>query len=139
LTYHRGLAALAFQGCSLQPAPVWNATFGIPPAGKDYDDRHSPPTVANGVVYISDGPGQILYAFDAGSGQPLWNSGATISNEVYTAPVVDKNVYATDFGTLYAFGLSGTNAAVRQLGAVHPMSQLKSHRAKQKKLFSLDQ
>lgn len=128
-TYHRGLAALRFQGCSLQPAPVWNATFGISPTGKDYDDRHSPPTVANGVVYISDGPGQVLYAFDAGSGQKLWNSGTTISNEVYTAPVVDKNVYATDYGSLYAFGLSGSNAGVRQFGTVHVGPQPKRRHA----------
>jgi outer membrane protein assembly factor BamB len=115
-TYTRGMAALRFQGCSLQASPVWNASFGISVANKQFDVRHSPPTIANGVVFISDGPGQTLYAFDASSGKRLWTSGK-LSDTIYTAPVVDKNVYVTDLGTLYAFGLpASANAAAVAAG-----------------------
>jgi hypothetical protein len=121
-TYKHGLAALPFQGCTLQAAPLWNAVFGILPAGKTYDDRHSSPTVANGVVYESDGPGQKVYAFNAQTGQKLWDSGAIITDEVFPGPLVDSNLYVVSYGTLYAFVAPVGLAPVSppdELGTVH--------------------
>ena len=131
-TYLHGLAALPFKGCSLQAAPTWNAVFGILPAGKNYDVRHSSPTIANGVVYESDGPGQKVYAFDASTGNKLWDSGATVTDEVFPAPVVDKNLYVVSYGTLYAFGVRtglGPQKPARKLGTVHtgPLPKRQHH------------
>jgi outer membrane protein assembly factor BamB len=95
-TYRHGLVALRMQNCRLQLA--WQNTLGVnrttPP----------PPTVANGVVYWGSGDGNHLYAFDASSGQQLWDSGATIGGAIFEAPVVvngrvyvgawDKKLYA---------------------------------------------
>jgi outer membrane protein assembly factor BamB len=57
----------------------------------------SSPTVANGVVYFNDGVGNRVRAFDAATGAPLWDSGTTITGNVFTAPVVAQ-------GTLLAAG-----------------------------------
>jgi outer membrane protein assembly factor BamB len=114
--YSHGLAALQMQtGCTLNPKPVWNAVFGVLPQNTSLDDPHSPPTVANGVVYVSDGPNQILYALNAQSGQVLWTSGSTITDGgVYAAPMVDKNLYAVSYGgTVYAFGVGASSQAQR--------------------------
>jgi outer membrane protein assembly factor BamB len=65
----------------------------------------SPPTVANGVVYYGDGPGNTLHAFNAATGASLWNS-ATIGGAVFAAPTVaDGKVFAAAWdGKVYAFG-----------------------------------
>src|SRR5262249_35821335 len=48
----------------------------------------SSPTVANGVVYYGDGPGNQAIALDASTGALLWTSGATITDGIYAPPVV---------------------------------------------------
>jgi outer membrane protein assembly factor BamB len=71
--------------------------------------------VANGVVYLTDGPNKVVYALNAQSGQILWTSGSTVTNGgVYAAPLADKNLYVASYGgTLYAFGLGASNARKR--------------------------
>jgi outer membrane protein assembly factor BamB len=104
-----GLMALAMRGsCRFNPQPAWDTKFGVVPSQEKLDDPHSPPTVANGVVYDSDGPNDVLHALNAKTGQMLWTSGKTITNGgVYAAPLVDKNVYAVSYGgTIYAFGVT---------------------------------
>ncbi len=115
------MAALRWQtGCTFNPTAAWNATFGVLPTQVSVDDPHSPPTIANGVVYVTDGPNKVIYALNAQSGQILWTSGSTITNGgVYAAPMVDKNLYAVSYGgTLYAFGLGApgqiTQSVVRR-------------------------
>jgi outer membrane protein assembly factor BamB len=48
----------------------------------------SSPSVANGVVYYGDGPGDQVFAFDAATGAQLWDSGATIGGFIFAAPTV---------------------------------------------------
>lgn len=101
-TYTHGLIALAPQAdCTL--AAAWQATAG--PTGISNDDNDSA-TVANGVVYFTDGQGDEAFAFDAASGQLLWNSGATITGPTQVAPTVDGELFVSSWDHhLYAFGL----------------------------------
>jgi glucose dehydrogenase len=127
-SYSHGLAALQLQtGCTVNPTAAWNAAFGVLPALISLDDPHSPPTIANGVVYVTDGPNQVVYALNAQSGQILWTSGSTITNGgVYAAPMVDKNLYAVSYGgTIYAFGLGASTQSRARAGAlaVRPAAQ----------------
>lgn len=100
-TYTHGLVALAPQAdCTL--ALGWQQTIG--PAAVN-DDNYSA-TVANGVVYFTDGIGDQVFAFDAATGQQLWNSGATITGQTQVAPTVDGRVFVSSWDhKLYAFGL----------------------------------
>ena len=60
----------------------WNTAIGTT---NTYD---SPPTVSDGVVYFGNGAGNIVYAMNAATGAPLWNSGTTITGGVFAAPIV---------------------------------------------------
>ena len=122
-SYSHGLAALRLgTGCTVSPSPAWNASFGVLPQQTSIDDPHAPPTVANGVVYTSGGPNNVVYALNAQTGQVLWTSGSTISAEVWAAPMVDKNLYAVSraggSGTIYAFGLGAQTQSLRRAAAV---------------------
>jgi hypothetical protein len=66
----------------------------------------SPPTVAGGVVFYGDGYGDTEFAFDAKTGERLWDSGTTISGGLYAAPmVVNGRLYAASWDHhLYSFG-----------------------------------
>jgi outer membrane protein assembly factor BamB len=98
-------------GCSGSPktcTPLWteHSTIGGSP---------SPPTVANGVVYVADGY-DTLFAFDAAgktncSGAPkicapLWYASVTYPH-LSSPAVVNGVVYVTAYGTLYAFDAAG--------------------------------
>ncbi len=96
-----GLAAFAVtSGCSLRLA--WQQQFGPPPSN---NGPHPPPITANGVVYSGDGAGNTLYAFDASSGNKLWQH--TTGGATFTAPtVVDGRLFAVTWdGKLSAFAL----------------------------------
>jgi outer membrane protein assembly factor BamB len=101
-TYTHGLVALAARSdCTL--ALSWQQTVG--PANVGNDDNDSA-TVANGVVYFTDGQGNQAFAFDAATGQQLWNSGATITGTTQVAPTVDGRLFVSSWDhKLYAFGL----------------------------------
>lgn len=88
-------------GADCQFSLAWQNTVGINMSSV------SPPTVAGGVVYYGDGPGNQLLAFDAVSGAQLWSSGSTIGGNIYGAPmVVNGRVYVGAWdGRFYAFGL----------------------------------
>ena len=98
--FRHGMVAMGVQpSCSLKP--VWQQVRGAD------NSPTSPPTVANGVVYWGDGSGNQAFAFDAATGQELWNSGATIAGPVQAAPIVANGrlyVFAWD-NTVHAFGL----------------------------------
>jgi outer membrane protein assembly factor BamB len=71
--YKPGLAAFSIRAnCTLDPTPVWKAVFG--PDGAIYAQKsaRSPVTVANGVVYVADGLGDMEFAFNAATGAKLW-------------------------------------------------------------------
>lgn len=98
-TYRHGLVALSvLPDCTLGLA--WQATVGLNLTSV------SPPTVANGVVYFGDGPANTMFAFDAQTGLPLWNSGSTIAGPIFAAPsVVNGKLYVGAWDhNLYAFG-----------------------------------
>ena len=60
----------------------------------------SPPTVANGVVFVGSGVDEIVHAYDATNGAELGNSGSTISGATFAAPTVAN-------GTLYVASWNG--------------------------------
>jgi outer membrane protein assembly factor BamB len=61
---------------------VWNTTAGV----KGY--VVGTPTVANGVVYYADGGHDQVHAFNARTGQELWNSGTDVTRPMFTEPLV---------------------------------------------------
>lgn len=67
----------------------------------------SPPTVAGGIVYFGDGPGNTVHAFDAATGAQPWTSGDTIRGPIFAAPTIANGMLFVGSwdGTLYAFGL----------------------------------
>jgi hypothetical protein len=123
LGFHAGLAAYDAAGttnCSGTPKtcqPLWTAaTF--------YPQGPSPPTVANGVVYVSSGEcsqqceitDSALEAFDAAgttncSGvpktcQPLWATfGSSETSDLRSSAVISHGVVYVGLDKLYAFGL----------------------------------
>ena len=98
-TKHGMVALSVGANCNLRLA--WQTTVGPNFACV------SPPTVAGGVVYYGDGPGDQLLAFDAVTGTQLWSSQSTITGAIYGAPmVVNGQVFVGAWdGKLYAFGL----------------------------------
>jgi outer membrane protein assembly factor BamB len=65
------------------------------------------PLVINGVVFAASGSPAVLYALDGATGNPLWNSGKTISGTVKRGGISGGNsqVYlGTQDGTFYTFG-----------------------------------
>ena len=116
-----GLVAFTISGCTLQLA--WQQAVG---PNLSSDGPPSPPAIANGVVYYTDGPGSgcsavlgsgtcpnpgaaDLYAFNETSGAQLFH--ATLQGPLFTQPVVvNGHVYVTSWngygpGVIYAFGL----------------------------------
>ncbi|HST24927.1 MAG TPA: PQQ-binding-like beta-propeller repeat protein [Gaiellaceae bacterium] len=97
--FFHGLVAL-HAGSNCQLSLAWQDTVGPNLVNV------SPPTVANGIVYYGDGPGNTERAFNAKSGALLWSSGSTIHGAVYSAPmVVNGMLYVPSWDDkLYAFG-----------------------------------
>jgi outer membrane protein assembly factor BamB len=98
--YRHGLVALkAKANCSVSLA--WQRTVGPTKA-----PALPPPTVANGVVYYGDGPGDTEFAFDAASGRQLWRS-STITGSVFaSATIVNGRLLVPSWDNhLYAFGV----------------------------------
>ncbi len=85
-TYKHGLVALRVgKGCKLELA--WQQTVG----GQATEQVEYPsisPTVANGVVYAVRSLDSTVYAFDAASGERLWDSGDTIKGGIFAAVTV---------------------------------------------------
>jgi outer membrane protein assembly factor BamB len=100
-----GIVALTVrQDCTLQV--VWSQPIG------GNTQPNSTPTVANGVVYIGEGNGGRVHAYNALTGAPLWDSGANAAGATYAAPIVaDGKLFAGSWdgfgvgnhGTLRAF------------------------------------
>lgn len=105
-TYLHGLAALQIDSATCTLRLAWQQTFGPNASTLPYDSPRSPPSVANGVVYAGDGTGKHIRAFDAQTGQLLWDSGSAITGQTFTQPVVDGgHLFVSAYGgTIYAFG-----------------------------------
>ena len=65
----------------------------------------SPPVVAGGVVYVAMAWDRGIYAFDAATGRPLWDSARVVGGAVFAPPVVaNGQLYQSSWdGSLYAF------------------------------------
>ncbi len=86
--YRHGLVAFSV-GADCQLHLAWQQPQGVNGAVV------SSPTVANGVVYYGDGPGNELFALSGDSGAVLWQSGSTIEGAIYAPPiVVNGRLYA---------------------------------------------
>jgi outer membrane protein assembly factor BamB len=102
-TYQHGMVALKVQSdCTLTLA--WQTQVGSM-IGQG-NAAFSPPTIANGVVYMGDGLGQQVFAFDAKTGKQLWAS-STITGSIFAAPLVfNSKLYVGAWDNkLHAFGL----------------------------------
>ncbi len=89
-------------GLSVNASCTLDVTWSKPLGGNS--QPNSTPTVANGIVFVGEGNGGRVHAFDAVSGQELWNSGTAIpGGSTYAAPMVAG-------GTLYvgSWGSSGS-------------------------------
>jgi outer membrane protein assembly factor BamB len=92
-----GIVGLTVQSdCTLKVA--WSQPIG------GNTQPNSTPTVANGVVYVGDGNGGRVHAYDALSGTPLWDSGANAAGSTYAAPMVAA-------GKLYSGSWDGSSTS----------------------------
>lgn len=111
-TYAHGLDAFAQTsgGCTGLTLS-WKASIGSANAvGQD----NEAPTVADGIVYFTDGQDDQVWAFNDRTGSVLWHSGTAIGSPctaygtacgVFGAPTVDGRVFVGSFNHwLYAFG-----------------------------------
>ena len=103
--------------CTLSVA--WSRALG----GNSYPN--STPTVANGVVYVGEGNGGLVHAYDARTGTELWNGGGSIGSSTFAAPSLgDGKVFVgswagggdADGGIIRAFAPSSSPSSVTLLG-----------------------
>ena len=122
-TYTHGLAAFKTQsGCTVNGTPAWDTQFGILPSQTSLDDPHSPPTIADGVVYIGDGPNDHVYALNALTGSILWTSSSIPG--AYAPPVADHNLYLSSYGgTIYAFATASSASQSRRMYGTSVIAQ----------------
>jgi outer membrane protein assembly factor BamB len=108
-----GIVALNVQtDCTLSVA--WSATLG----GNTQPD--STPTVADGVVYVGEGNGGAVHAYDARTGAVLWTRAGT-AGATYAAPMVaDGRLFtgswngfgSSDAGTVRAYAPSSLAVSI---------------------------
>ena len=93
-----GLTVSPAPSCAL--SPTWSASLAAA-----LDQPPSPPTVANGIVFVGSGLNGAVHAFDAAMGTELWNSGTAIAGgATFGAPSVAA-------GTLYVGSWNGFGTA----------------------------
>ncbi|MGA9272266.1 MAG: LamG-like jellyroll fold domain-containing protein [Candidatus Cybelea sp.] len=117
-SYQPGIAAFSLQSnCTLNPTPVWAASFG-PDGDSGNQTPRSPISIANGVVYVSNYTGDTEYAFNAASGSLLWTDPLSSWGNVGTV-IANGMVYvsAAD-GTITAWASQGQALYLRK--RVHP-------------------
>ncbi len=100
--YRHGLVAFSV-GADCQLHLAWQQPQGVNGAVV------SSPTVANGVVYYGNGPGNELFALSGDSGAVLWQSGSTIEGAIYAPPiVVNGRLYAAAWDhVVHAYAVAG--------------------------------
>ena len=98
--YVNGMVAFRMNAsCRLEKA--WNTVAGV----KSF--VVGTPTIANGVVYYPTGGANKVIAFNALTGQPLWNSDTALTRPVFTEPtVINGRLYVGSYDDkLHAWGL----------------------------------
>jgi len=101
--------------CTLQVA--WSTHLG------GNDTPNSTPTIANGIVFVGEGNGGRVHAYNAATGAPLWDSGTQIASATFAAPVVARGALYTGSWDGFAGSNGGTIRAFR-LGTPPPTSVL---------------
>src|SRR5439155_19666098 len=105
-----GGVAAGIVGLKVQPDCTLQVAWSVPIGGNS--QPNSTPTVANGVVFVGEGNGGRVDAYDAATGTKLWDSGAAFGGSTYAAPTVaDGKLFAgswnggntLDVGTVRAF------------------------------------
>lgn len=100
--YQPGVAAFSMtSNCTLNPTPVWSASFG-PIGNQTTPAPRSPISIANGVLYISNYTGDTEYAFNAATGAQLWNQ---------TLPAYGRIGTVIANGMVYVSSIDGTITA----------------------------
>ncbi len=101
--YQPGVAAFSMtSNCTLNPTPVWSASFG-PIGNQATPAPRSPISIANGVLYISNYTGDTEYAFNAATGAQLWNQKLPAYGRIGTV-IANGMVYVGSFdGTITAW------------------------------------
>ncbi|HEY6486458.1 MAG TPA: LamG-like jellyroll fold domain-containing protein [Candidatus Cybelea sp.] len=112
--YQPGLAAFGMQSnCTLNPTPVWAASFGPDGAGGGQTPR-SPISIANGVVYVSNYTGDTEYAYNAASGTLLWTDPLSSWGNVGTVIANGMAYVSAADGTITAWALPGQAQILRK-------------------------
>jgi outer membrane protein assembly factor BamB len=99
-SYTNGMVGFRINSsCALTKS--WNTTAGV----KGF--VVGTPTIANGVVYYADGGHDQVHAFNAQTGQELWNTGTTVTKPMFTEPlVINGKLYMGAYDNkLHAWGL----------------------------------
>ena len=105
-----GSIAGGIVGLNIQPdctlSVAWSSALG----GNTLPD--STPTVANGVVFVGEGNGGAVHAYNAQTGVQLWSSGSFAGGSTFAAPIVAdgrlifgswNGQSASDAGTIRAY------------------------------------
>lgn len=109
--YLPGVAAFSIQSnCTINPTPVWNASFGPDGSTTTGEVSRSAVTIANGVVFVGNNTGNKVFAFNAATGAKLWST-STLDGARTGTIVVNGIVYvAGGDGTITAWAPPGTAA-----------------------------
>ncbi|HEY8314437.1 MAG TPA: LamG-like jellyroll fold domain-containing protein [Candidatus Baltobacteraceae bacterium] len=127
--YTAGLGAFGIQSnCTLNPTPVWNASFGPNGAAIPDDTPRSAISIAGGVAYVSNFSGQTLFAFDAGSGAQLWST--PLSDYGIPGPIVaNGHLYVGAYdGGIMEWGTGSAPASVRGAAVKSPARRYVAHK-----------
>jgi outer membrane protein assembly factor BamB len=116
----------------LSSLPVWSKVNG-PDGGPD-DNPPGNPSVADGVVYYTDGAAGQAFAFDAATGRQLWS--ASLGGPSFTAPsIAGGRVFVSTWGGgspgavsappggVIAFGLAPSPVPARGIGNAGAVSR----------------
>ena len=105
-----GSIAGGIVGLNIQPDCTLSVAWSSPLGGNTLPD--STPTVANGVVFVGEGNGGAVHAYNAQTGVQLWSSGSFAGSSTFAAPIVAdgrlifgswNGQSASDAGTIRAY------------------------------------
>jgi hypothetical protein len=97
---------------SILPAPTCTLQLAWSKALPNLGSAVTSPLVGNGVLFVGEGSTGIMHAFNASTGEELWNSGTTIVGGTYAAPTLGggklfvgswNGQSASDSGAIRAF------------------------------------
>jgi outer membrane protein assembly factor BamB len=102
---------------SVLPAPTCTLQLAWSKALPNLGSAATSPLVGNGVVFVGEGATGTMHAFNAATGEEVWNSGTTIVGGTYAAPTLGggklfvgswNGQSASDSGAIRAFAPGGS-------------------------------